>query len=61
VAGDQIDLMDLNGQDLRRYAVGGKLRDLSNIAFKDRFREVALKTYEISGKNWALPRLQCWA
>lgn len=56
VAGDQIDLMDLNGQDLRRYAIGGKLRDLSNIAYKDRFREVALKTYEIAGKNWALPR-----
>ena len=56
MAGDQIDLMDLNGQDLRRYAVGGKLRDLSDVQFKDRFRDVALKTYEISGKNWALPR-----
>ena len=56
VAGDQIDLMDLNGQDLRRYAVGGKLRDLSDIAYKDRFQEIALNTYTISGKLWALPR-----
>jgi raffinose/stachyose/melibiose transport system substrate-binding protein len=56
VAGDQIDLMDLNGQDLRRYAVGDKLRDLSNIPYLDRFREVATRTYTIHGKLWALPR-----
>ncbi len=56
VAGDQIDLMDLNGQDLRRYAVAGKLRDLSDISYKDRFQDVALKTYTIQGKLWALPR-----
>jgi raffinose/stachyose/melibiose transport system substrate-binding protein len=56
VAGDQIDIMDLNGQDLRRYAVGGKLMDLSDIDYKDRFREVGLNTYTISGKLWALPR-----
>lgn len=56
VAGDQIDIMDLNGQDLRRYAVGGKLRDLSNIEYKSRFRDVAINTYKVAGKNWALPR-----
>lgn len=56
VAGDQIDLMDLNGQDLRRYAIGGRLQDLSGIAYKDRFRPVALDTYTIQGKLWALPR-----
>jgi raffinose/stachyose/melibiose transport system substrate-binding protein len=56
VAGDQIDLMDLNGQDLRRYAVGGKLKDLSDIEYKDRFREVGLRTYTINDKLWALPR-----
>jgi raffinose/stachyose/melibiose transport system substrate-binding protein len=56
VAGDQIDIMDLNGQDLRRYAVGGKLLDLSDIPYKDRFREVGLVTYTIKGKLWALPR-----
>jgi len=56
VAGDQIDIMDLNGQDLRRYAVGNKLVDLSEIDYKDRFREVGLKTYTIGGKLRALPR-----
>jgi raffinose/stachyose/melibiose transport system substrate-binding protein len=56
VAGDQIDIMDLNGQDLRRYAVGGKLVDLSDLDYKDRFREVGLNTYTIAGKLWALPR-----
>src|SRR5262245_44496637 len=56
VAGDQIDLMDLNGQDLRRYAVGNRLQDLSGIAFKNRFRDVGLSTYTIRGKLWALPR-----
>jgi len=56
VAGDQIDLMDLNGQDLRRYAVGGKLKDLSDITYKDRFRPIGLATYSIDNKLWALPR-----
>jgi raffinose/stachyose/melibiose transport system substrate-binding protein len=56
VAGDQIDMMDLNGQDLRRYAVGGRLVDLSDLDYKERFREVGLKTYTIGGKLWALPR-----
>jgi raffinose/stachyose/melibiose transport system substrate-binding protein len=56
VAGDQIDIMDLNGQDLRRYAVGGKLIDISDISFKDRFQDLALNTYTIKGKLWALPR-----
>lgn len=56
VAHDQIDLMDLNGQDLRRYAVGNQLIDLSNFSHKDRFTDVAVKTYTIKGKLWALPR-----
>jgi raffinose/stachyose/melibiose transport system substrate-binding protein len=56
VAGDQIDIMDLNGQDLRRYALGDRMKDLSGITFKDRFREVATATYTIGDKLWALPR-----
>jgi raffinose/stachyose/melibiose transport system substrate-binding protein len=55
VAGDQIDFLDLNGQDLRRYATGGKALDLSNIAYKNRFRQVGLDTYTVQGKLWALP------
>lgn len=56
VAGDQIDIMDLNGQDLRRYAVGGKLVDLTDLDYLDRFRPVGITTYTIGGKLWALPR-----
>jgi raffinose/stachyose/melibiose transport system substrate-binding protein len=41
---------------LRRYAVGGKLKDLSDIEYKDRFREVGLRTYTVNDKLWALPR-----
>lgn len=56
VAGDQIDIMDLNGQDLRRYAVGDRMMDLSDLDYLDRFRPVGIETYTISGKVWALPR-----
>jgi raffinose/stachyose/melibiose transport system substrate-binding protein len=55
IAGDQIDFMDLNGQDLRRYAVGGRLKDLSNVDYLDRFRPIGLETYTIGGKLWAIP------
>ena len=55
IAGDQIDIMDLNGQDLRRYAVGGRLKDLSDVDYLDRFRPIGLETYSIGGKLWAIP------
>ncbi|MDQ3654052.1 MAG: ABC transporter substrate-binding protein [Chloroflexota bacterium] len=55
VAGDQIDLIDLNGQDLRRYAVGDRLADLSGLDYLDRFRPVGLETYTINDSLWALP------
>ncbi|MBC7814531.1 MAG: carbohydrate ABC transporter substrate-binding protein [Burkholderiales bacterium] len=56
IAGDQIDIMDLNGQDLRRYALAGKMLDLSDTPYLDRFRPVGLQTYTIADKLWALPR-----
>jgi raffinose/stachyose/melibiose transport system substrate-binding protein len=56
VAGDQIDMMDLNGQDLRRYALGGRMLDLSDLSYTDRFQQVGLDTYTINGKLWSLPR-----
>ncbi len=56
VAGDQIDIMDLNGQDLRRYALGERLQDLSGLTYLDRFLPVARETYTIQEKLWALPR-----
>ena len=55
-AKEQVDILELNGQDLRRYATSGALVDLSNIVtYKDRFRPVGLRTYTINGKLWALP------
>jgi len=56
LAGEQIDLMDMNGQDLRRYATAGKLVDLSDLKYLDRFQPVAVQTYNFGGKQWALPR-----
>jgi raffinose/stachyose/melibiose transport system substrate-binding protein len=57
LAGEQIDLMDMNGQDLRRYATAGKLMDLTDqVKYLDRFQPVAVQTYNIGGKQWALPR-----
>lgn len=56
LAHDQIDLMDLNGQDLRRYAVGHQVLDLSNISYKDRFVDDSTKVYTVDDKLWALPR-----
>jgi len=56
IAGDQIDIMDLNGQDLRRYALAGKMLDLSDTPYLDRFRPVGLETYTINDTLWALPR-----
>lgn len=55
-AGEQIDVMYLNAQDLRRYATAGDLIDLSDIDYKDRFRPVAIDTYTINGKLWAVAR-----
>ena len=55
-ANEQIDVLILNGQDLRRYATGGQLVELTkDVAYQSRFRPIGLKTYTISGKLWALP------
>ncbi|HYW86594.1 MAG TPA: ABC transporter substrate-binding protein [Chloroflexota bacterium] len=55
-ANEQIDVLILNGQDLRRYATANQLVDLTKeISYQDRFRQIGLKTYTISGKLWALP------
>ncbi len=36
-SGEQIDMVDLNGQDLRRYALAGDLLPLDSISYKSRF------------------------
>lgn len=57
LAGEQIDLLDMNGQDLRRFANGGKLLDLNGkVTYLDRFQPVSTDTYNIGDKQWALPR-----
>lgn len=56
VAGDQIDLFAMNGQDFRRYAVADRLMDLSHLDYLDRFRPVSVDTYTFQGKVLALPR-----
>ena len=55
VAGDQIDILHMNGQDLRRYATADRLTDLSDLDYLDRFRPVSTETYTLMGKLWALP------
>ncbi len=57
LANEQIDIMDLNGQDLRRYATAGRMLDLtSSVKYADRFRDISTATYRIDGKQWAVPR-----
>jgi raffinose/stachyose/melibiose transport system substrate-binding protein len=54
-AGEQIDLLYLNGQDLRRYALAGDLLPLNGLPYLNRFLPLGLKTYTINNKLWALP------
>jgi raffinose/stachyose/melibiose transport system substrate-binding protein len=56
-SGEQVDVLDLNGQDLRRYATGGQLVELNELAqeIRTRFEKIGLDTYTIGGKLWALP------
>src|SRR5256885_12009510 len=54
-AGEQIDMLFLNGQDLRRYAVAGDLVPLNGLPHLERFWPIGLRTYTINGKLWALP------
>jgi raffinose/stachyose/melibiose transport system substrate-binding protein len=56
-SGEQVDVLDLNGQDLRRYATAGQLVDLNDYAkeIRTRFEKIGLDTYTIGGKLWSLP------
>jgi ABC-type glycerol-3-phosphate transport system substrate-binding protein len=54
-AGEQADMLLLNGQDLRRYAVNGTLRPLDELPYLDRFIPQALQTCRLNGKTWGLP------
>jgi raffinose/stachyose/melibiose transport system substrate-binding protein len=55
-SGEQIDIVDLNGQDLRRYALAKDLLPLDSISYKSRFYPIGLQTYSLGGHLWALPK-----
>jgi len=53
-AGQPVDAVALNGQDLRRYATNGTLLAL-NDADNSRFRPGAISTGQVNGKTYGLP------
>jgi raffinose/stachyose/melibiose transport system substrate-binding protein len=54
-AGEQIDVLMLNGQDLRRYATSGALIPFDDVQFKSRFIPEALVPFTVSGHLWGVP------
>lgn len=54
-SGEEIDVLLLNGQDLRRYAVNGNLLALDNVPYKKRFQKLAIDTYTIRNHLWGIP------
>jgi len=54
-AGEHADLLNLNGQDLRRYATSNALLSFTSISYKDRFIPEALAPYTVNGQLWGLP------
>ncbi|HEY4813857.1 MAG TPA: ABC transporter substrate-binding protein [Chthoniobacterales bacterium] len=54
-AGEQVDVLMLNGQDLRRYATSNALTSFDDVSFKTRFLPEALNTLTIDGKLWGFP------
>ena len=54
-AGEQIDLLMLNGQDIRRYATSGALVPFDDVSYKNRFIPEALVPYTIGGHLWGVP------
>lgn len=54
-SGEPIDILFLNGQDLRRYAVDGTALQLDGKTDLDRFRPGALSTAQVNGKTFGVP------
>jgi ABC-type glycerol-3-phosphate transport system substrate-binding protein len=55
-ANEQVDLLSMNAQDLRRYATNGDIKPLDDIIpFKDRYREIGIKTFTINNVWWGVP------
>jgi raffinose/stachyose/melibiose transport system substrate-binding protein len=53
--GEPIDILFLNGQDLRRYAVDGTALQLDGKVDTGRFRPGALSTGQVNGKTFGVP------
>jgi raffinose/stachyose/melibiose transport system substrate-binding protein len=54
-AGENVDVLILNGQDLRRYATSGAILDFDQVPFRNRFLPEALTPFTIRGKLWGVP------
>jgi raffinose/stachyose/melibiose transport system substrate-binding protein len=54
-AGEQVDVLMLNGQDLRRYATSKALQSFQNVPFKDRFLPEALVPFTINDVLYGVP------
>jgi raffinose/stachyose/melibiose transport system substrate-binding protein len=54
-SGQEIDVLLLNGQDVRRYALAGDLLPLDSVSYKGRFEKLAIDTYTINGHLWGVP------
>jgi raffinose/stachyose/melibiose transport system substrate-binding protein len=54
-SGQEIDVLLLNGQDTRRYALAGDLLPLDSVSYKNRFEKLAIDTYTINGHLWGVP------
>jgi raffinose/stachyose/melibiose transport system substrate-binding protein len=51
-----IDVLELNGQDVRFMATSGMIKDLTaSVNYKDRFLKAALDPFSLEGKLFALP------
>ncbi len=54
-AGEPVDLLNLNGQDLRRYATSNALLSFESVPYKKRFIPESLAPYTVNGQLWGLP------
>jgi raffinose/stachyose/melibiose transport system substrate-binding protein len=54
-AGEQVDLLMLNGQDLRRYATAQALLPLDGLPYKNRFIPEAFQPLTIENRVWGVP------
>lgn len=54
-AGEEVDLLMLNGQDLRRYATSQALLPLDDLPYKNRFIPEAFQPLTINNRLWGVP------